>query len=91
MMAERGVAVDHTTIWRWIQHSATRLEKEVRLVPGLYWCSWLVDETCIRVNREGKWLFRAVDKQGRTVDFLLTHRRNAKAVRQFLAIAIAIG
>jgi IS6 family transposase len=39
----------------------------------------------IRVNGEWKWLFRAVDKQGRTVDFLLTHRRNAKAARRFLA------
>ena len=40
------------------------------------------------VNGEWKWLFRAVDKQGRTVDFLLTHRRNAKAARRFLAKAL---
>jgi DDE domain len=39
---------------------------------------WRVDETCIRVNGDWKWLFRAGDKQGRTIDFLLTHRRNAK-------------
>jgi transposase-like protein len=50
--------------------------------------SWRVDETCIRVDGEWKWLFRAVDKHGRTVDFLLTHRRNAKAAQRFLAKAL---
>ena len=45
------------------------------------------NETCIRVNGEWKWLFRAVDKEGRTADFLLTHRRYAKA-RRFLAKAL---
>ena len=51
MMAERGVVVDHTTIWRWIQHYAPRLGKEVRWYQG-YTGGWRVDETCIRVNRE---------------------------------------
>jgi transposase, IS6 family len=81
MMVERGVVVDHTTIWRWIQRYAPQLEKEVRWYQGYTGGSWRVDETCIRVNGEWKWLFRAVDKQGRTIDFLLTHRRNAKAAR----------
>jgi transposase, IS6 family len=88
MMAERGVAVDHTTIWRWIQRYAPQLEKEIRWYQGYTGGSWRVDETCIRVNGEWKWLFRAVDKQGRTVDFLLTHRRNGKAARHFLAKAL---
>jgi transposase, IS6 family len=88
MMAERGVVVDHTTIWRWIQRYAPQLEKEVRWYHGHTGGSWRVDETCIRVNGEWKWLFRAVDKQGRTVDFLLTNRRNAKAARRFLAKAL---
>jgi transposase-like protein len=77
-----------TTIWRWIQHYAPRLEKEIRWYQGHTSGSWRVDETCIRVNGEWKWLFRAVDQQGRTVDFLLTHRRNAKAARHFLAKAL---
>ena len=88
MMAERGVVVDHTTIWRWIQRYAPQLEKEVRWYQGHTGGSWRVDETCILVNGEWKWLFRAVDKQGRTVNFLLTHRRNAKAARRFLAKAL---
>jgi transposase, IS6 family len=78
----------HTTIWRWIQHYAPRLEKEIRWYQGYTGGSWRVDETCIRVRGEWKWLFRAIDKHGRTVDFLLTHRRNAKAARHFLAKAL---
>jgi transposase-like protein len=76
MMAERGVVVDHTTIWRWIQRHAPQLEKEVRWYQ-LHQRLLAGRRTCIRVN--GEWKFRAVDKHGRTVDFLLTHRRNAKA------------
>jgi transposase, IS6 family len=76
MMAERGVAVDHTTIWRWIQRYAPQLGKEVRWYQGYTGSSWRVDETCIRVNGEWKWLFRAVDKS------------NAKAARRFLAKAL---
>jgi transposase-like protein len=49
------------------------------LVPGLHGRLWRINETCIRVNGEWKWLFRAINKHGRTIDFLLTHRRNAKA------------
>jgi transposase-like protein len=54
MMAERGVAADHTTIWRWIQHYAPRLEKEIRWYQGCTSGFWRVDETCIRVNGEWK-------------------------------------
>jgi transposase, IS6 family len=78
----------HTTIWHWVQHYAPRLEKEIRWYQGYTGGSWRVDETCIRVRGEWKWLFRAIDKHGRTVDFLLTHRRNAKAARHFLAKAL---
>ena len=88
MMAERGVVVDHTTTWRWIQCYAPRLEKEIRWDQGHTGSFWRVDETCIRVNGEWKWPFRAVDKHGRTIDFLLTHRRNAKAARRLLAKAL---
>ena len=84
MMGERGVAVDHTTLYRWTQRYAPELEKRSAWYRSRLSFSWRVDETCILVNGEWKWLFRAVDKQGRTVDFLLTHRRNAKAARRFL-------
>ena len=47
MMAERGVVVDHTTIWRWIQRYAPQLEKEVRWYQGHTGGSWQVDETCV--------------------------------------------
>jgi transposase-like protein len=66
-------------------HSWRRRSAGTRATPA---APGRVDETCIRVNGEWKWLFRAVDKHGRTVDFLLTHRRNAKAARRFLAKAL---
>lgn len=53
-MAERGVVVDHTTIWRWIQRYAPQLEKEVRWYQGYTGGSWRVDETCIRVNGDSQ-------------------------------------
>jgi DDE domain len=77
MMAERGVVV----ITRPSDPALCSTEKEVRWYQGHTSGSWRVDETCIRVNGEWKWLFRAVDKHGRTIDFLLTHRRNAKRRR----------
>jgi transposase-like protein len=62
------VVVDHTTIWRWIQHYAPLLE--IRWYQGYTSGSWRVDETCIRVDGEWKWLFRAVDKQaGRSTSY----------------------
>jgi transposase-like protein len=70
MMAERGVAVDHTTLWRWIQHYAPLLKKEIRWYQGYISGSWRVDDTCIRVHGEWKWLFRAIDKHGRTITWM---------------------
>jgi transposase-like protein len=85
MMAEHGVAVDHTTIWRWIQHYAPQLEKRTLWYQSRMSFSWRVDETYIRVKGRWKYLYRAIDKGGRTLDFLLSDRRNAKAAKRFLA------
>jgi transposase-like protein len=88
MMAERGVGVSHTTILRWVQCYVSEFEKR--------WCryerpvatSWRVDETYIRVH--GRWtcLYRAVDKHGLTVDFLLSERRDIAAAKRFFSRAI---
>jgi transposase, IS6 family len=66
MMGERGVAVDHTTIWRWIQHYAPQLEKEIRWYQGHTSGSWRVDETCIRVNGEWKCFGPSTSTAGRS-------------------------
>jgi IS6 family transposase len=72
MMAERGVAVDHVTLYRWVQRYAPELEKRVRWYQGYRSSSWRVDETYVRVGGKWKYLFRAVDKQGRLIDFMLS-------------------
>jgi IS6 family transposase len=90
MMAERGVAVDHVTLYRWVQRYAPELEKRVRWYQGYRSSSWRVDETYVKVGGKWKYLFRAVDKQGRLIDFMLSDRRNTKAARRFLAKALKV-
>jgi transposase, IS6 family len=90
MMAERGVAVDHVTLCRWVQRYAPEIEKRVRWYQGYRSSSWRVDETYVRVGGKWKYLFRAVDKQGRLIDFMLSDRRNTKAARRFLAKALKV-
>ena len=88
MMQERGVAVDRTTIFRWVQHYAPEIEKRVRWYQGYRSASWRVDETYVRVGGAWKYLFRAVDKTGRLIDFMLSDRRNTRAAHRFLSKAL---
>ena len=85
MMAERGVRVDHSTIYRWVQEYAPEMERRMRW----QWRqpmsdSWRVDETYIKVRGKWTYLYRAVDKLGDTIDFYLSATRNAKAAKRFL-------
>src|SRR3954464_6331833 len=88
MLADRGVAVDHTTIFRWIQAYAPELEKRIRphLRPSNG--SWRVDETYVRVKGRWMYLYRAVDSRGQTIDFLLSARRDTEAARRFFRKAL---
>jgi putative transposase len=88
MMQERGVAVDHSSINRWEIRFLPLLEKAFRKHKHAVGSSWRMDETYIKVNGAWKYLYRAVDKQGQTVDFLLTAKRDAAAARCFLKKAI---
>src|SRR6266849_10526457 len=83
MMRERGLHVDHTTIYRWVQRYAPELEKRSR--PHLKACndSWRVDETYIKVRKTWMYLYRAVDSDGNTLEFLLSPTRDAKAAKGF--------
>lgn len=89
MMVERGVEVDHTTLYRWVQHYAPEMEKRLRYFwrPGLG-MSWRVDETYIKVKGQWKYLYRAVDKRGHTIDFYLSPTRNIQAAKRFLGKAL---
>jgi transposase-like protein len=88
MMQERGVEVDPSTLFRWVQRYAPEIEKRVRPYQGGRSGSWRVDETYVRVGGKWKYLFRAVDKHGLLIDFMLTDRRNTHAAYRFLRKAL---
>jgi transposase-like protein len=88
MMQERGVGVDASTIFRWVQRYAPELEKRVRWYQGYRSGSWRVDETYVRVGGQWKYLFRAIDKHGELIDFMLLDRRNTRAAYRFLGKAL---
>jgi transposase, IS6 family len=90
MLGERGVDVDHTTLYRWVQHYAPEMEKRLRWYwkrPSI-WRSWRVDETYVKVKGKWVYLYRAVDKGGDTIDFYLSPTRNIKAAKRFLGKAL---
>ena len=89
MLLDRGVEVDHSTIFRWIQAYAAELEKRIRPHLRLSNGSWRVDETYVRVKGRWTYLYRAVDSRGQTIDFLLSAKRDAAAAKRFFRKALA--
>jgi transposase-like protein len=88
MMAERGVDVSHTSILRWDQCYLPEFEKRWRRYARPVGTSWRVDETYVRVRGRWTYLYRAVDKHGLTVDFLLSGHRDIAAAKRFFTRAI---
>ena len=88
LMQERGVSVDHATINRWVVKYSAQLEAAFHRRKGPVWLSWRMDETYIRVKGQWRYLYRAVDKFGQTIDFLLTEQRDEHAATRFLTKAI---
>src|SRR5947209_18309175 len=88
MMAERGLAADHSTVWRWVQHYAPMLNRRLRREIRHPNRSWRVDETYIRVAGQWTYLYRAVDSTGETIDFMLSPKRDAVAAKHFLQLAL---
>src|SRR6202790_4867120 len=89
MLLDRGVEVDHSTIFRWIQAYAAELEKRIRPHLRLSNGSWRVDETYVRVKGRWSYLYRAVDSRGQTIDCLLSAKRDAAAAKRFFRKALA--
>jgi putative transposase len=87
-MEERGVPVDHATIQRWVVKYSPQLEDAFHRPKRPVWVSWRMDETYIRIKGQWYYLYRAVDKQGQTIDFLLTKHRDERAAKRFLTKAI---
>jgi transposase-like protein len=88
LMEERGVDVDHSTINRWTITYSPLLEEAFHRRKRPVWVSWRMDETSIKGKGEWRYLSRAVDKQGQTIDFLLTKERDEQAAKRFLTKAI---
>ena len=88
MMAERGISLTHTTILRWVQRYVPEFEKRWSRYARPVGDSWRVDETYLKIRGQWVYLYRAVDKAGRTVDFLLSRRRDMAAATRFFSKAI---
>jgi transposase-like protein len=88
LMEERGVEVDHSTINRWVIKYSPQLEEAFHRCKRPVWVSWRMDETYIKVKGEWRYLYRAVDKMGQTIDVLLTEQRDEHAAKRFLIKAI---
>jgi transposase, IS6 family len=88
LLAERGLSVDHVTVWRWVQRYAPELDRRLRKRLKATNDSWRVDETYVRVKGKWVYLYRAVDSTGATIDFLLSVKRDAAAAEHFLIKAL---
>ena len=84
MMAERGIKVTHTTIMRWIHEYSPKFNKRLRRKLKPTGDSWKLDESYVKVKGEWKYLYRAVDREGNTLDFYLTAYRDQLAAMRFL-------
>ena len=83
MMRERGLLVDHSTIWRWVQRYAPEINKRMRPYLKMSGTSYRVDETYINVGKTCKYLYRAIDSTGQTIKFMLSAKRDVSAAKRF--------
>ncbi len=83
MMRERGLEVDHTTVWRWVMRYAPEINKRLRPHLKMTGASYRIDETYIKVGKSCKYLYRAVDKEGQTIEFMLSAKRDISAAKRF--------
>ncbi len=88
MMLERGLHVDHTTIYRWVQRYAPELARRCRPHLKTTGDSWRVDETYVKVKGVWLYLYRAVDSYGNTLEFRLSASRDAQAAKHFFGKAL---
>jgi len=89
LLAERGIAVDHVTVYRWVQRFTPLLVDAARFVRHSPGDRWFVDETYVKVNGVWRYVYRAVDQHGQVIDVLLSARRDAHAARRFFIRALS--
>jgi len=87
--AERGLSISASCIWRWVQLYGPELDKRCRRHLKPTNKSWRLDETYIKVKGQERYLYRAVDSTGQTIDFLLTAKRDTAGAKRFFRRALA--
>lgn len=91
LLAERGIAVDHVTIYRWVQRFTPEFIEAARPCRHAPGDRWFADETCVKVAGAWTYLYRAVDQYGQVIDVLLSARRDLAAARRFFTRALRAG
>ena len=91
LLAERGVEVDHVTVYRWVQRFTALFADAARPCRHAAGDRWFVDETYVKVAGRWRYLYRAVDQYGQVIDVLLSERRDTAAARQFFIRALRHG
>ncbi|GMA65806.1 IS6 family transposase [Alicyclobacillus fastidiosus] len=89
LLKERGVQVSHTTIMRWVHQYGPEIDKRIRRFLKPTTDSYRVDETYIRVKGQWKYLYRAVDSNGQTIEFMLSENRDVLAAKRFFKKALS--
>jgi transposase-like protein len=89
LLAERGIAVDHVTIYRWVQRFTPEFIEAARPCRHAPGDRWFADETYVKVAGAWTYLYRAVDQHGQVIDVLLSARRDLAAARRFFTRACA--
>lgn len=82
-MRARGLTVDHLTVFRWVQHYAPEINRRMRLYLKMGGTSYRIDKTYVKVGTQWKYLYRAVDKEGQTIEFMLSAKRDGSAAKRF--------
>jgi len=91
LLAERGITVDHVTIYRWVQRLTPEFVEAARTCRHVPGDRWFVDETYVKVNGRWTYLYRAIDQYGQVIDVWLSARRDLTAARTFFTRTLAVG
>jgi transposase-like protein len=89
LLVERGIEVDHVTVFRWVQRFTPLLADAARFARHSPGDRWFVDETYVKVNGVWRYVYRAVDQHGQVIDVLVSTRRDADAARRFFRRALS--
>ena len=88
LLAERGIEVDHVSVYRWVERFAPLLADAARFTRHAPGDRWFVDETYVKVAGVWRYVYRAIDQHGQVIDVLVTSRRDAAAARRFFTGAL---